>query len=83
LSTGRAISHETIYQYIYAEKAAGGDLHRHLRCRKKRRERYGGSDRRGRILNKRSIDEHTEAVDELSRLGDWEGGSARGTWEPW
>lgn len=37
------ISHEWIYQYILAEKQAGGDLHRHLRCQKKRRKRYGST----------------------------------------
>jgi len=35
------VSHESIYQYIYADKRAGGDLHKHLRCQKKRRNRYG------------------------------------------
>lgn len=78
LEHGRTISHETIYQYIYADKASGGDLHRHLRCQKKRRKRYGGRDRRGRIPNQRSIDERPEAVDRRSRLGDWEGDTVIG-----
>jgi len=44
------ISPEWIYQFIYADKAVGGDLWRHLRCQRKRRKRYGsGRDRRGRI----------------------------------
>ena len=34
------ISHEWIYQYILADKHAGGNLYRHLRCQKKRRKRY-------------------------------------------
>ena len=29
---GIRISHEHIYQYIYADKRSGGDLYRHLRC---------------------------------------------------
>ena len=67
------ISHETIYQYIYADKAAGGDLHGHLRCRKKRRKRYGsGRDRRGVIPNRTSIDERPSAVQDRLRIGDWE-----------
>ena len=33
------ISHETIYQYIYADKRQGGDLWRHLHCQKPRRKR--------------------------------------------
>ena len=32
---GLQISHEWIYQYILADKRAGGDLHRHLRCQSK------------------------------------------------
>ena len=67
------ISHETIYQYIYSDKAAGGDLHGHLRCRKKRRKRYGsGRDRRGVIPNRTSIDDRPAIVSERLRIGDWE-----------
>ena len=35
------VSHEWIYQYVLNDKRAGGDLHVHLRCQKKRRKRYG------------------------------------------
>ena len=42
------VSHESIYQYVYADKRAGGDLHKHLRCQKKYRKRHGGKDRRGK-----------------------------------
>lgn len=66
------VSHERIYQHIYADKAQGGDLHTHLRCRKKRRKRYGSHSRRGHIPNRRSIEERPPIVDEKSRLGDWE-----------
>lgn len=67
------ISHETIYQYIYSDKAAGGDLHGHLRCRKKRRKRYGsGRDRRGVIPNRTSIDDRPAIVSDRLRIGDWE-----------
>lgn len=67
-----AVSHERIYQYIYSDKAQGGDLFTHLRCRKKRRKRYGSHDRRGQIRNRTSIDERPTVVAEKSRLGDWE-----------
>ena len=69
---GLQISHEWIYQYILIDKHAGGDLHRHLRCQKKRRKRYGTYDRRGRIKNRVSIDERPAIVDTRQRLGDWE-----------
>jgi IS30 family transposase len=67
-----APSHERIYQYIYADKHQGGDLHTHLRCQIKRRKRYGKHDRRGQIPNRKSISERPAVVADKSRLGDWE-----------
>jgi IS30 family transposase len=69
---GLPISHEWIYQYILTDKRSGGDLHRHLRCQKKRRKRYGSYDRRGILKNRVSIDERPAIVDTRQRLGDWE-----------
>jgi IS30 family transposase len=66
------VSHESIYQYIYADKAGGGDLHQHLRCCKRRRKRYGAYDRRGQLPNRRSIEERPKIVEERKRIGDWE-----------
>jgi IS30 family transposase len=66
------ISHEWIYHYILADKQAGGDLYRHLRCQKKRRKRYGTYDRRGKLPNCRSIEERPARVNLRKRLGDWE-----------
>ena len=66
------ISHEWIYQHILMDKQAGGELHCHLRCQKKRRKRYGSYDRRGRLKNRVSIDERPVIVDTRQRLGDWE-----------
>ena len=65
---GVSISHEWIYLHIY-----GGALHKHLRCQKKRRKRYGKQDRRGRIPNLSSIDDRPAIVNSKSRIGDWEG----------
>ena len=73
MEQGISISHEWIYLHIYRDKRRGGDLHKHLRCQKKRRKRYGKQDRRGRIPNRVSIDERPPVVDEKSRIGDWEG----------
>ncbi|MDZ7828322.1 MAG: helix-turn-helix domain-containing protein [Halofilum sp. (in: g-proteobacteria)] len=36
------ISPEWIYRFVYADKAGGGDLVRHLRCQRQRRKRYAG-----------------------------------------
>ncbi len=66
------VSHEWIYQYIYADKRAGGDLHKHLRCQKKRRKRYGSYDRRGQIPDRVSIEERPAIVEQRKRIGDWE-----------
>jgi IS30 family transposase len=66
------ISHAHIYQYIYADKRADGTLWKHLRHPKKYRKRAGGRDRRGKIPNRRSIEERPSIVEERSRIGDWE-----------
>jgi len=71
-NTDIQVSHERIYLYIYVDKRAGGSLHQHLRCQKKHRKRYGGYDRRGKLPNRRSIDERPEIVDQRQRIGDWE-----------
>jgi len=69
---GIQISHEWIYQYILADKEAGGYLYKHLRCQKRNRKRYGSNERRGSLPNRRSIEERPEIVGERSRIGDWE-----------
>jgi IS30 family transposase len=66
------VSHERIYQYILADKRAGGELYKHLRCQKKRRKRYGSYDRRGKLPNRVSIEQRPEIVDQRQRIGDWE-----------
>jgi IS30 family transposase len=69
---GVEISHEWIYQYVLADKHAGGTLYRHLRCQKKRRKRYGSYDRRGKLPNRVSIEKRPAIVDQRERVGDWE-----------
>jgi IS30 family transposase len=68
-----SISHETIYQHVLSDKRSGGDLHTHLRwAQKKRRKRYGATDRRGQIQDRVSIEERPAIVDAKDRIGDWE-----------
>lgn len=69
---GIRISHEWIYQHIYEDKRKNGDLHRHLRCQKKRRKRYGSYDRRGKLSNRVSIEQRPADVETRQRIGDWE-----------
>jgi len=75
------VSHERIYQFIWQEKANGGQLHLQLRHgSKKYRKRYGSYDRRGGIPNRVSIDERPPGgryQRAYRRLGN---GSYRGCW---
>ncbi len=68
-----SVSHEAIYQRIYADQRNGGTLHRALRCQKARRKRYGGRERRGTIPNQVSIEQRPAIVNSRKRFGDWEG----------
>jgi len=78
MEQGVSISHEWIYQYIYADKHSGGNLYRYLRCKKVRRKRYGIYSRRGTIPNQVSIDDRPAIVDSKRRFGDWEGDTVIG-----
>ena len=70
---GILISHERIYQHIWADKRHGGILYTHLRqCHKQRKKKYGSKDKRGQIRNRVSIDERPAIVAEKTRIGDWE-----------
>lgn len=67
------ISHETIYRYIWQDKAQGGDLWTYLRqASKHRRKRYKAYDSRGRLANKRHISERSASVETRKYRGHWE-----------
>jgi IS30 family transposase len=67
------VSHERIYQPIWADKHAGGSLFRHLRrsgrIYNKRANKLAG---RGIIPGRIDIDQRPAIVDQRSRIGDWE-----------
>src|SRR5690606_9849847 len=68
-----SVSHETIYQHVYRDKAAGGDLHTSLRHRcKSYRKRGSERERRGQLKDQTMIDARPAVVEERSRIGDWE-----------
>ena len=68
-----SISHERIYQYVLADKKAGGKLYSYLRHGKKRyRKRYGSGKRGSPIKNRTMIDMRPNIVEKKERLGDWE-----------
>ena len=74
------VSPEWIYQNLLQDKRRGGDLHRHLRCQKIRRRRYGQARRvRGAIAGRVGIAERPAIVARRGRLGDWEGDTLAGS----
>jgi IS30 family transposase len=78
-----AISHETIYRYIWTDKSTGGTLYRHLRgARKQRRKRYGRYDSRGRLAGKRLISTRPVAAETRTQLGHWEADTVVGPGRP-
>ena len=73
------VSHESVYLHVYANKAAGGQLHKNLRSQKPRRKRYlSGRDRRGQIPNRRPISERPEHIEQRRQVGHWEGDTVIG-----
>ena len=68
-----------IYQYIWADRRAGGTLSTYLRgARKQRRKRYGAYDSRGRLAGKRPITARPAAVETRRQLGHWEADTVLG-----
>jgi IS30 family transposase len=67
------VSHETIYQFVWADKKVKGDLYKHLRNRgKKYRARGAYKSSRGIIKDRVSIAKRPKEVDEKKRIGDIE-----------
>ena len=70
------ISHETIYQWIWQEKARKdpdiADLYKHLKHGRRRRKRGNDNDSRGILTNRVGIEQRPEVVDKRIRLGDLE-----------
>jgi IS30 family transposase len=70
---GQGVSHETIYQYIYANDEPWEKLYCYLRRRGKQRQpRYTRKKRKAAILERISIHERPTAANERERYGDWE-----------
>ena len=67
------VSHETLYQRVYADKARGGKLWQNLRCQKQKRKRYAsGRDRRGQIPHRRPLSERPAHIEARKQVGHWE-----------
>lgn len=68
-----AISHETIYQYIYKNLRQGGTLYKHLRHQNKKYTRRSSQYKtRGQIKGRISIEKRPLVVETYSRIGDVE-----------
>lgn len=73
------VSHETVYQHVYADKASGGRLYKGLRSQKSRRKRHQcGRDRRGQIPDRRTIGERPVHIEGRKQVGHWEGDTVIG-----
>lgn len=70
---GICVSHESIYQYVLADRQRGGSLWRQLRINGTRRYRRRSKVGRGeKIKNRVDIEQRPEEVASRSRYGDWE-----------
>ena len=69
-----SLSHERIYQHIWQDKRQRGDLFQYLRRQGKKYQKRGsnGKQSRGQIIDRISIDDRPQAVDDKKRVGDWE-----------
>ncbi len=67
------LHHESIYQYVLANKQDGGTLYKHLRHQNKTyRKRYGSAHNRTGIPNRVGIEQRPEVANNRQRVGDWE-----------
>ncbi len=68
-----SISHETIYRFIRRDRRVLGKLWHRLRWfPKQRRKRYGKRDNRGKLADKRRIEERPQYIEKRASVGHWE-----------
>jgi IS30 family transposase len=73
LENVECVSHERIYQYVWADKKTKGSLFTHLRRKgRKYRKRGSAKDSRGIIKERVDISQRPAIVNEKIRLGDLE-----------
>lgn len=67
------VSHERIYQHIWADKSNKGELYSHLRNQGKHyRKRGAAKDKRGKITGRVGIECRPAVVEDKQRVGDCE-----------
>jgi transposase, IS30 family len=75
--TGEALSHETIYKYIYEEKPQLVALYFRRKGKKYSRKRKNHS----KVAGMRSIDDRPNEVNERKEFGHWEGDTITDRWQ--
>lgn len=74
------VSHQSIYQYIKADRASGGSLWKRLRQSEKlRRKPYGTGPRRCRIPDRIGIEHRPKEAESRKRIGHWEADTMLGS----
>ena len=73
-----SVSHQTIYAYIKKDKQNGGDLHQHLRCKKKYRKRGSIKSSTSKIPNRVDIDKRPKSANNCTRIGHFEADTVMG-----
>lgn len=77
----RLVSHEAIYQYIYAPENAGLNLFEYLPWKRtKRKKKRGRKVHKSHIPQRVSIRLRPEAVNARTEFGHWEGDTVEGKW---
>ena len=66
------LSHEMLYQHVYADKARGGKLWKNLRYQKQKIMRYVSvRDRRGQIPHRRPLSDRPSHIEARKEVGHW------------
>lgn len=74
------VSHQSIYQYIKADRREGGSLWKRLRqSHKLRRKPYGAGPRRCRIPERIGIEQRPPQVQSRRQIGHWEADTMLGS----
>lgn len=67
------VSTETIYKFILKDRGQGGTLWKNLRrAGRSRKKRFPSEDRRGQIMNTRSISKRSSKANKRKNVGHWE-----------
>lgn len=69
---GFYVSDQWIYNYIYADRAQGGDLYTYLRRAGKPYKKGGKQQYRGKIKDRIDISARPDIINKRLRVGDWE-----------